>query len=113
MAQTLVSDTALANGRQCVANLLKARETQLSVLTEKFWTIIGSGSIGAKAEELMRKTWAIERAGFDVNPRTVLAMGFFDAFRERCGLNAALTRGASSEELQKIVGGGGSSKKLK
>ena len=53
----------------------------------------------------MRKTWAIERAGFDVNPRTVLAMGFFDAFRERCGLNAALTRELLLKNSKKIVGG--------
>ena len=103
MAPTLVQDVSATHAKQGLANLLKAREAQLSALAEKFWTIIGFGSIGAKAEELLRKTWAIERAGFDVNPRTVLAMGFFEAFKERRGINAALARGASSEELQQLV----------
>ncbi|MEK6979722.1 MAG: hypothetical protein AABW86_05855 [Candidatus Micrarchaeota archaeon] len=107
MTQLHSPEVNLANVRQSLANVLRARTTQISNLNEKFWTIIGCGSIGAKAEELMQKTWAIEQAGFVANPRIVLAMGFFEAFRERCGINAALVRGASSEELQQLIGEGG------
>ncbi|MBN2477811.1 hypothetical protein JXB01_00795, partial [Candidatus Micrarchaeota archaeon] len=80
----VLSEVPINKGRQNLVNLFKTREIKLSTLSERFWTIVGSGSIGAKAEELMRKTWAIERAGFEINPRVVLAMGFFDGFRERC-----------------------------
>jgi hypothetical protein len=62
--------------------LLRSRETQLSNLNEKYWTIIGSGSIGDKAAQLLKKSWAIERAGFALNPRVVLAMGFFDGYKK-------------------------------
>lgn len=102
MAQALVSDNTLTSGRQTIANLLKARETQLSALTEKFWTIIGSGSIGAKAEELLRKTWAMEQAGFTVYPRAVLAMGFFEEFIKRNGLNEELRHQDEREFYRRV-----------
>ena len=75
----------------------------MSALDDKYWTIIGSGSIGAKAEELRKKTSAIVDAGFTPNPRIVLAMGFFEEFRKRNGIDRALARGASSEELTELV----------
>jgi hypothetical protein len=76
---------------------------RLASTNNAYWTIIGSGSIGAKAEELKNKSWAIEQAGFTLIPRTVFAMGFFEDFRERSGINDALKRGASSEELLELV----------
>ncbi len=60
--------------------------TKRQSLNEKYWTIYGSGSIGAKAEELRQKSWAIEKAGFSLIPRAVLAMDFFSAFYERNGI---------------------------
>ncbi|HNT60650.1 MAG TPA: hypothetical protein PKJ97_01590 [Candidatus Bilamarchaeaceae archaeon] len=60
--------------RRDFQTLLRHRELQLSGLERTYWKIIGNGPIGGKAEMLLRSTWAIERAGFTVLPRTVLAM---------------------------------------
>jgi hypothetical protein len=65
------------------ANLLTARKLQISAIDERYWRIIGQGSIGSKAEQLRRKTWAALQAGFTMDPRVVLAMDFFDGFRRR------------------------------
>ena len=75
----------------------------MSALDERYWTIIGPGPIGAKADELRKKTAAIVAAGSTPNPRIVLAMGFFEEFRKRNGIDRALARGASSEELTELV----------
>ncbi len=72
-------------------------------LEENYWTVFGRGSLGSKAEELRGKAAAIEQAGFVLYPRAVLAMGFFDSFRIRSGIEDALRRGADQEELQKLV----------
>jgi len=84
-------------------NIFSRRQCQLSTIDERHWTVIGHGSIGAKAEELRAKTWAIEAAGFLPNPRIVLAMGFFEEFRKRSNVDDALKKGAPSEELQEMV----------
>ncbi|MBU0586896.1 hypothetical protein KJ780_05270 [Candidatus Micrarchaeota archaeon] len=83
--------------RMRLANVLRAHTCQLSALNERYWTIIGYGSIGAKADELMKKAWAVERAGFELNHRTVLAMGFFEDFKKRNRIYAALGRSASGK----------------
>lgn len=54
----------------------------------------------------MRKAWAIEQAGFVMNPRVVLAMGFFDGFRERNGIGEALRKGAPANEIYELVWNG-------
>jgi hypothetical protein len=102
VAQLLVSDPTLTNGRQNLADLLKARSTQLSALNERFWTVIGSGSVGAKAEELMKKTWAMEQAGFVLHSRVVLAMGFFEEFIKRNGLSEELKRQDETEFYRRV-----------
>ncbi len=84
------SQSDLSVKRNSFLNLLK-NKVQVSSLTEqtkeKYWTIYGEGSIGAKAEELLKCEWAIHMAGFEPGPRAVLAMGFFDDFLGRCGLS--------------------------
>ncbi len=96
---------------KALANAFQARQTQLSNLDEKYWTIIGSGSIGAKAEELRRKGWAIEKAGFELYPRTVFAMGFFKDFMERNGIIDAAGKGVSSDMVMGLVDYGQFNKK--
>ncbi|MEW5996992.1 MAG: PEP/pyruvate-binding domain-containing protein [Candidatus Micrarchaeota archaeon] len=93
-------DSAIAARRDLQA-LLRHRELQLDACNRSF-TVIGHGSVGAKAEQLMQKAWAIEQAGFVMNPRVALAMGFFDAFKERNGITEAIKRGASTSELRDI-----------
>jgi hypothetical protein len=102
-AAAISRDTNPVHERKNLASVLRAREVKLSTLDEKYWTVIGGGPIGAKAEELKAKTWAIEAAGFVPNPRVVLAMGFFEGFRERNGIEAALARGDSPERLSELV----------
>ena len=99
----MITSRGAQNEQKNLVNLFKGRAAQLSSLDERYWTIIGYGSIGAKAEELRAKTWAIEAAGFTPNPRVVLAMGFFEEFRKRNGIDRALSRGASSLELTELV----------
>ncbi|MEK6982681.1 MAG: PEP/pyruvate-binding domain-containing protein [Candidatus Micrarchaeota archaeon] len=106
MSNSRLVQQIVATDRSNFRNLLVARQTQVAKLNEKYWTIIGSGSIGDKAEELMRKTWAIIQAGFVANPRTVLAMGFFEGFKERNGINAAVAQGASPNEIQQLIRNG-------
>ncbi len=82
-------------------NLFTARKLQLSTLDEKYWKIIGQGSIGNKAEQLRRKTWAALQAGFTINPRAVLAMDFFNEFRERNNIYS----GEPAEMQAKVLNG--------
>ena len=56
---------------------------QADSLISRHWTIIGPGSIGDKAGDLLAKTRSGLKAGFQANERNVLAMGFFDAFYAR------------------------------
>ncbi|MBN2122103.1 hypothetical protein JW721_03535 [Candidatus Micrarchaeota archaeon] len=69
----------------------------------KYWSVIGPGSVGAKAEELMKATWAIRSAGFRLYPRVVLASGFFHPFMERNGVNSAIANRACPDELEDLV----------
>lgn len=87
MSKRLAEQSGLTASRASLAHLLKARNRQLSTLDERHWTVIGEGHVGAKADELARKAWAIERSGFTLTPRVVLAMGFFDGFLERNGMD--------------------------
>jgi hypothetical protein len=73
------------------------------LLDAKCWRIVGNGPIGAKAEELRRKAEAIAGAGFATVPRTVFATGFFDAFRQRNGIDGMLRRGARPEEIREKI----------
>lgn len=91
--------------RRDFQTILKSRELQLAACNKSF-TVIGHGSVGAKAEQLMQKAWAIEQAGFVMNPRVVFAMGFFDAFRERNGINEAIKRGAAPREIRDLIRNG-------
>ena len=105
------AEKQLARGRQNFLNLLKNREVQLSKLDEK-WTIIGEGSIGDKAEELRRKAWAIEKAGFVTNPRVVLAMGFFKKFMRRNGIYDVLAKKEYGKVIERIYDGEFSRKEI-
>lgn len=53
--------------------------------------IIGKGSIGEKAGQLVKKTNVLKEMGFYVPKRTVLAQDFFDGFFQRNGLGNSLT----------------------
>lgn len=86
--------------RQILVNALQRRTEQLRALDRKYWRVIGEGPIGDKAQELRDKTWAIQAAGFEPIPRTVLSMGFFENFRRRTGIEGALKRRASKEEIE-------------
>ena len=67
------------------------------------WTFYGSGSTGAKAQQLFDKEAMISQAGFTLFPRAVLRTGWFCDFLERSGVNSALARGASSEEILGLI----------
>ena len=82
----------LVVARQSLVRTLESRilaESLRNSATQKNWTIIGSGSIGEKAQDLLVKTPAILEAGFLMNERVVLAMGFFEAFYARNGITGA------------------------
>jgi hypothetical protein len=101
-SRVLCAPDSAISARRDFQTLLRHRELQLAAC-EKGFTVIGHGSVGAKAEELMRKAWAIEQAGFTLTPRVVLAMGFFDAFKGRNGIKDAVRRGVSAEELWDLL----------
>lgn len=50
---------------QSLFDLLQLRSGLLSNMDEKYWSVIGPGPIGEKAEQLRQKTWAIIDAGFN------------------------------------------------
>ncbi len=102
-----IQDTTAITTHQSKQQLVKlfgSRICQLSAIDERYWTVVGHGSIGEKAEQLRQKTWAFLRSGFVPNPRVVLAMGFFDGFRTRNRLTDALKRErVDNEELRKLA----------
>lgn len=53
--------------------------------------IIGHGSIGEKAQQLVLKTAGLRQLGFHTPQRVVLADGFFDSFFQRNSLGSTLT----------------------
>lgn len=84
---------------------LRDRSCLTSALDEKNWTIAGSGSIGEKAEELREKTCAIAEAGFEPNPRAVLAADFFGDFMRRSGVEEPHGPEGAGEMRKRIMEG--------
>ncbi|MDO8554785.1 MAG: PEP/pyruvate-binding domain-containing protein [Candidatus Micrarchaeota archaeon] len=103
MPKRLVKGGQLLAVKSDLASVLRNRQLQLETLDSKHWTIIGNGSIGAKAEELRRKAWAIEQAGFTLYPRVVFAMGFFDDFKRRNEVMAAVEKGIQPNAIQQLI----------
>ncbi|MFA5049427.1 MAG: PEP/pyruvate-binding domain-containing protein [Candidatus Micrarchaeia archaeon] len=101
--------TTLTHANPTRSSFLMLLKNKLAVsglteqIKEKYWTIYGTGSIGAKAEKLLKDAWAIEKAGFELNPRVVLSMDFFCDFLERNGIYAAVKRGADYSEIKEII----------
>jgi hypothetical protein len=75
-------------------NGFRGEGIRLSNLMRRYWSVIGPGSVGAKAGELMEATWAIRSAGFRLYPRVVLASGFFHSFIDRNRIREAIAKGA-------------------
>ncbi len=67
---------------QTLQNRVLAESLRNSV-TQRYWTIHGSGSIGEKAQDLLVKNPEILASGFGMNEREVLAMGWFLGFYSR------------------------------
>ncbi|MFH2023793.1 MAG: hypothetical protein ABIJ10_05780 [Candidatus Micrarchaeota archaeon] len=69
-------------GDQRALQTLLGKYHAISSSDSGLWTVIGSGAIGSKADQLKIKTEIAEQAGFLANPRIVLTTAFFDNFRE-------------------------------
>jgi len=68
--------------------------------------IIGKGSIGEKARQLVEKTPKLKEMGFHAPRRTILAENFFDAFFQRNNLGANLRAiPESPDAIHKILNG--------
>jgi hypothetical protein len=67
-------------------------QTEQSNNPEKgdIFLVVGKGSIGEKAQQLLDKTKDLEEIGFRVPPMTVLAQDFFDDFFQRNSLGNTL-----------------------
>jgi len=72
---------------------------ELDRLDKQYWTIIGNGSIGAKAEELRNKTWPALASGFTTHRRFVLAMELMKAFRVRNNLQNGMFDGLEDYKI--------------
>lgn len=80
---------------------------------KSFWTLIGTGSMGLKAEKLFDTSEAQQNSGFTLNPRIVLRMNWFDDFKKRNGIFDAVKRGASEDEIKaRVMAGVFSEKEL-
>jgi hypothetical protein len=76
---------------------------ELDRLDKQYWTIIGNGSIGAKAEELRKKTWPSIAAGFVMHHRFVLAMEWMKAFRSRNFHHEDLFKELNSYQISEMI----------
>ncbi|MEW6584198.1 MAG: PEP/pyruvate-binding domain-containing protein [Nitrospirota bacterium] len=98
---------ATASRKVSAASLVRLLENRIVTeslsrsSTQDKWTIIGSGSLGDKARDLLLKTPAILESGFKTNDRAVLAMGFFDDFVARNGISGTNRQRALSKIMTK------------
>ncbi|MDO8553528.1 MAG: PEP/pyruvate-binding domain-containing protein [Candidatus Micrarchaeota archaeon] len=100
--------------------VLELSKTRFPIRQDGKFTIVGEGIIGGKAQQLMEKQEAIERAGMKVPDTIVLATDFFETlhlnarrlaernnvdreFDEADKLNVKVRRAATSSRMSRII----------